>query len=121
MFAVIGALSMYLLRDLIIRTLFTADFYPMRELFAWQLMGDVIKIGSWVLAYIMIGRAMVRVFVITEITFSLSFFLISWWLVDVFGLKGVAMSYAVNYSLYWVTMACLAKIEIESMRTKACT
>lgn len=118
---VIGALSIYLLRDFIIRTLFTADFYPMRELFAWQLMGDVIKIGSWVLAYIMIGRAMVRVFVITEITFSLSFFLISWWLVDVFGLKGVAMSYAVNYSLYWVAMACLAKIEIERMRTNACT
>jgi PST family polysaccharide transporter len=118
---VIGALTIYLLRDFIIRILFTEDFQPMRELFAWQLTGDVIKIGSWVLAYIMIGRGMVRVFVITEISFSLSFFLLSWWLVDLFGLSGVAMAYAINYSLYWVTMAYLVKLEIGKMGNHART
>jgi PST family polysaccharide transporter len=112
---VIGALTIYLLRDFIIRIMFTEDFYPMRELFAWQLMGDVMKIGSWVLAYIMIGRAMVRVFVITEIIFSISFVLLSWWLVDLFGLSGVAMSYTVNYSLYWIAMAYLVKMEMRKM------
>ncbi|GAA4012819.1 O-antigen translocase [Actimicrobium antarcticum] len=112
---VVGALSIYLLRDFIIQILFTQDFQPMRELFAWQLTGDVIKIGSWVLAYIMIGRAMVRVFVITEILFSLSFFLFSWWLVDLFGLRGVAMSYALNYSLYWIVMAYFVKFEMKKM------
>jgi PST family polysaccharide transporter len=116
---VIGALTIYLLRDFIIRILFTEDFQPMRELFAWQLTGDVIKIGSWVLAYIMIGRAMVRVFVITEIAFSLSFFLLSWWLVDLFGLSGVAMSYAVNYSFYWMAMAYLVKVEMRKMEYHA--
>jgi PST family polysaccharide transporter len=116
---VIGALTIYLLRDFIIRILFTEDFQPMRELFAWQLTGDVIKIGSWVLAYIMIGRAMVRVFVITEIAFSLSFFLLSWWLVDLFGLSGVAMSYAVNYSFYWMAMAYLVKVEMRKMENHA--
>jgi PST family polysaccharide transporter len=112
---VIGALTIYLLRDFIIRILFTEDFQPMRELFAWQLTGDVIKIGSWVLAYIMIGRAMVRIFVITEITFSLSFVLLSWWLVDLLGLSGMAMAYAINYSIYWVAMAYLTKCEINKM------
>jgi PST family polysaccharide transporter len=114
-----GALTIYLLRDFIIRILFTEDFQPMRELFAWQLTGDVIKIGSWVLAYIMIGRAMVRVFVITEIAFSLSFVLLSWWLVDLFGLSGVAMAYAINYSIYWAAMAYLTKSEINKMQYHA--
>lgn len=116
---IIGALTIYLFRDYIIRILFTEDFFPMRELFAWQLTGDVIKIGSWVLAYIMIGRALVRVFVITEIAFSLSFFLLSWWLVDLFGLSGVAMAYAVNYCLYWMAMTYLAKMEIKKMENRA--
>lgn len=116
---IVAALVIYLLRDFIIRILFTADFAPMRELFAWQLAGDVIKIGSWIPAYIMIGRAMVKVFVITEIAFSLSFVLCSWWLVERFGLVGVPIAYAVNYCLYWVAMAYLAMCEMRKMENHA--
>ena len=113
---IVAALIIYLLRDFIVRILFTADFAPMRELFAWQLLGDVIKIGSWILGYILVGRAMVKFFVITEIAFSLSFFLFSWWLVEVFGLVGVSMAYALNYGLHWVAMAYLAMREIRKMK-----
>lgn len=112
---VAGALTIFVLRDFIIHTLFTSDFAPMRELFPWQLAGDVIKIGSWILAYIMLGRAMVKVFIITEIAFSISFVLLSWLLVSVFGLIGVSMAYAINYSLYWVGMWYLVKHEMRRM------
>ena len=112
---IVGALTIYLLRDFIIRTLFTEDFYPMRELFPWQLAGDVIKIGSWILGYILIGRAMVKFFVITELVFSITFFLISWWLVESFGLVGVSMAYAINYSLHWLCMAYLGLREMQAM------
>lgn len=111
-----GAVTIYLLRDFIIHTLFTPDFLPMRELFAWQLAGDVIKIGSWVLAYIMLGRAMVRVFIMTEIVFSISFVLLSWLLVAKFNLIGVSMAYAINYCCYWVGMAYLVKNEMRRMK-----
>lgn len=110
-----GALTIFVLRDFIIHTLFTPDFLPMRELFPWQLAGDVIKIGSWILAYIMLGRAMVGFFVITEIVFSISFVLLSWLLVGVFGLVGVSMAYVLNYTLYWVGMGYLVKHEMRRM------
>jgi len=111
----VGAVTIFLLRDFIIGTLFTPDFLPMRELFSWQLAGDLIKIGSWILAYIMLGRSMVKVFVITEIAFSISFVLLSWLLVGVFGLVGVSMAYAINYSLYWAGMWFLVKHEMRQM------
>lgn len=110
-----GAVTIYLLRDFIIEILFTPDFFPMRELFSWQLVGDVIKIGSWILAYIMLGRAMVKIFVITEIIFSILFVLLSYILVGIFGLIGVSMAYAINYFLYWVGMGFLVKIEMRKM------
>ncbi len=116
---VIGALVIYLLRDSIVIILFTKDFYPMRELFAWQLTGDVIKIGSWVLGYILIGRAMVKFFVVTEIFFSLLFLLLSWLFIEFYGLGGVAVAYAVNYLLHWVAMAYLALREIRKMNNHA--
>ena len=110
-----GAATIYLLRDFIIHTLFTPDFLPMRELFPWQLAGDVIKIGSWILAYIMLGRAMVKSFVMTEIFFSISFFLLSWLFVSIFGLVGVPTAYATNYSVYWALMAILVGKEMRRM------
>jgi len=110
-----GAATIFILRDFIIRTLFTPDFLPMRELFLWQLAGDVIKIGSWILAYIMLGRAMIKLFILTEISFSILFVLLSWLLVGRFGLIGISMAYAINYSLYWVSMGFLAKKEMRQM------
>jgi len=112
---VLGATVIYLLRDFIIETLFTAAFLPMRELFGWQMIGDVIKIGAWILGFVMLGRAMVRVFIFTEIAFSISFVAFSWLLVDAYGLRGVAMAYALNYTLYWIAMALLIRREIRGM------
>lgn len=111
----IGALSIYLLRDFIIRTLFTEDFAPMRELFAWQLIGDVIKIGSFVLAYIMLGRAMVRVYVISEIIFSALFFAFVVVFVKIWGLQGAAIAYSFNYLLYWIFAVAMVRREIKVM------
>lgn len=113
---VTGSVTIYLLRDFIIQTLFTSEFLPMRELFAWQLLGDVIKISSWILGYVMLGRAMVKTYITTEIIFSLSFVLLSWILVGRFGVVGVSMAYAINYSIYWVTMAYVSAIEMQKMK-----
>ena len=112
---VIAALAMYVLRDFITERLFSRDFYPMRDLFFWQLIGDVLKIGSWILSYVLLGRAMVRTFIITEITFSVSFYLFTVALTSTYGLQGVAMAYAFNYLIYWVVMAILVKKELKRM------
>ena len=113
---IIGAIAIYVLRNFIINTLFTQDFLPMREIFSWQLAGDVLKIGSWVLAYVMLGRSMVKIYVMSEIIFSSSFVLLSWVLVDYFGLVGVSMAYAINYLLYWGGMAYLIRNEMRQMK-----
>lgn len=111
-----GAIVMYLLRDFITEYLFSRDFAPMRDLFPWQLTGDVLKIGSWILSYIMLGRAMVRTFVMTEVIFSLSFYGLTVVFSAEFGLQGVAMAYACNYLVYWIVMALLVKNEMKKMK-----
>ncbi|MCX2898892.1 O-antigen translocase [Pseudomonas mandelii] len=98
-------LIIYLLRDLIITLLFTQDFAPMRELFAWQMLGDTLKIGSWILAYLMLGKAMYKLFIVTEITFAGGFVALTWIFTEVMGLEGVAVAHAVNYAAYWLVMA----------------
>ncbi|WOE41344.1 O-antigen translocase [Acinetobacter chinensis] len=97
-------LVLYLLRDFIIGILFTPDFIPMRELFAWQMFGDTLKIGSWILAYLMLGKAMMKLFIISEIIFAAGFYGWTYLLIGIYGLEGVAIAHAVNYAVYWMIM-----------------
>lgn len=97
----------YLLRDFIIGVLFTQEFAPMRELFAWQMLGDTLKIGSWLLAYLMLGRALVKIFIVTEVLFGFGFYAWTWIFMDDFGLQAATVAHAVNYMFYWVVMAVL--------------
>jgi len=113
--ALLCACTIYALRDFIILTLFTRDFSPMRDLFFWQLLGDAIKIGSWIPAYIMLGRGMAKVFVISEVSFALTQVLFTSVLVRIFGLVGAPMAYAANYVLYWIFAALLLRWESRKM------
>lgn len=112
---VTGAGVIFILRDFIINLLFTTDFLPMRDLFGWQLTGDVMKIGSFVLAYIMIGRAMVKYYIFTEILFSLLFLFLNFIFVDKYGLQGVAIAYTTTYIFYWIFMVFIIRAEISNL------
>lgn len=103
----IGALSIYLLRDLLIKLLFTAEFAPMRDLFVWQMLGDTVKIASWLLGYIMIGRAMTKAYIITEIVFSGLWVGLVWLMSNILGPEGAQLGYFLNYLAYWLTTAIL--------------
>jgi len=100
--AALSGLIIYLLRDFIIGILFTEDFAPMEVLFSWQMLGDILKIGSWILAYLMLSKAMVKVYIISEISFSILFYFLTVYLTNSLGFEGVSIAYALNYCIYWL-------------------
>lgn len=102
--ALVGAMLVYLLRDWIIGLLFTDKFLPMRDLFLWQMIGDSLKIGSWILAYLMLSKAMTKLFIVTEIIFSFLLVILTYLLTKIFGFEGVSIAYLVNYAIYWIIM-----------------
>ena len=114
--AVIGGLSVYLLRDWIIALLFSQAFMPMRDLFLWQMIGDSFKIGSWILAYLMLGKAMTKLFVTTEILFALSSVGLTYVFSKLFGFEGVSIAHLVNYALYWLVMSYFIFRTLDSQR-----
>ncbi|EJG1064232.1 O-antigen translocase [Vibrio parahaemolyticus] len=96
--------SIYLLKDFIVWLLFSEDFYPMLSLFKWQLVGDFLKISSWLLAYLMLAKAMTKVYVLTEIFFAITFVLFSIYFVSHHGLIGMSYAFATNYFCYLIAM-----------------
>lgn len=105
----LGCLLIYLLRLFIIETLYTPDFIVMEDLFLWQLVGDFFKIASWILAYLMLAKAMVKKYIITEIVSVIGYIILSYLFLSEFGLKGVTISFALNYILYFALMVYIFK------------
>lgn len=97
----------YLLRYFIIWLLFTPDFYPMENLFIWQLLGDFFKIASWLLSFLMLAKAKTKAFIITEILFGLNGLCIKFALVNMLGTVGLNIGYMLNYILYLICMIWL--------------
>lgn len=84
---------------MVINVLFTKDFYPMKDLFFWQLIGDFFKIMSWILAFLMIAKSMSMVYITAEVVFAILLVLISYYSININGIMGTRRTYCINYIL----------------------
>jgi PST family polysaccharide transporter len=116
--AAVCALLVYVLRHLIIETLFSAAFLPMESLFFWQLVGDVLKIASWLFAYVMLSKAMTLAYVITEISSTLIFIILTILFVKHFGLMGASVAHVVNYLSYLGLIIAVVTYKLHKEKSK---
>lgn len=100
----VGFFLVYVLRFFIVRVLYTPEFMPMTRLFIWQMAGDFFKICSWLLAYLMVAKAMSKLFISTEIIFSIIYLVLGLVFVKINGIIGLTQGYLVNYILYTLAM-----------------
>lgn len=96
--------SIYILKDFIILVLFTKDFLPAKELFLYQLMGDIFKIFSFLIGYLLIAKALTTKYILIQIIFMISFIFLSILCINYIGLIGVTISYFINYVLLSIVM-----------------
>lgn len=99
---VLLAAGVYVCRDWVTALLFSADFASANRLYAPQLLGDVVKIASFVLSYVMLAKAMTRLFVASELAFAISYVLLVYLFTARFGLVGAMYAFVVNYVLYLI-------------------
>ncbi|MBZ0106136.1 MAG: O-antigen translocase, partial [Sulfuricella denitrificans] len=102
--AALSAACIYLLREPLTRFLFSDAFLPMTELFAFQLAGDVLKVGSWMIAHLMLAKAMTVSFIASEVLFAACFVILSLLLTARFGTVGASYAFALSYLFYWAGM-----------------
>lgn len=98
----LSALAIYALRGWVTWLLFSTDFAPANDLYAPQLAGDVVKIAAFILSYLMLAKAMTRLFIISECVFAASYLGLVYLCTARFGLPGAMVAFAVNYLAYLV-------------------
>jgi len=90
----------FVMRDFIVSVLFTNKFELASQLIPMQLIGDSIKIIGWVCAFPMLSLGKMKWYVACEVLASISFTLLSYYLISVNGINGVVQAYIGTYFIY---------------------
>ncbi|MGK9174466.1 lipid III flippase WzxE [Yokenella regensburgei] len=96
-----ASFGVWLLRDFAIWLLFSDKFIAMRDLFAWQLVGDVLKVGAYVFGYLVIAKASLRFYVLAELCQFALLTAFSRMLIPSHGAVGAAQAYMATYIIYF--------------------
>lgn len=98
------------LRGKLVPLLFTSEFGPIRDLLAYQLVGDFLKISSWIIAYLMLAKARVWLYIGSELFFSSLYVGLALLLVGSDGsggTRGALFAWIAVYAVYWVFLLVL--------------
>ena len=96
-----ASFTVWLLRDFAIWLLLSNKFTAMRDLFAWQLVGDVLKVGAYVFGYLVIAKASLRFYILAEISQFTLLMVFAHWLIPAHGALGAAQAYMATYIVYF--------------------
>lgn len=97
-------LVIYVLRNVIIKILFSQEFEVMEPLFLWQLLGDIFKIASLVIAYQFLAKRMFWYYIITEIISLTFLYIISMLFINKYGFVGASIAHCCNYIFYFLLL-----------------
>jgi PST family polysaccharide transporter len=97
--AILGVI--YLSRSILVNLLFTEEFRPVEDLMGYQILGDLIRVMSMVIAYKFLAKNMFAHFIIIEAFLFVIMYFSSIYLIDAFGLKGAVMGYCLSYFMHF--------------------
>jgi PST family polysaccharide transporter len=100
-------LLIYVARVPLIQILLTDEFEPAKELFAWQLLGDFLKVMAMVVALQFLAKRMFVHFIILQVFLFLVLYISSLYFIDTFGLQGAVMAHCLSYGLYFAIILLL--------------
>ena len=97
------AIVIYLARSIIVPLLFADAFRPMETIVGWQLLGDFFRVCSYVVGFLVVARAALKIHVMAELTQCVLYFTFTVIALNMnHGLQGVAQAYAATYAIYFV-------------------
>jgi O-antigen/teichoic acid export membrane protein len=100
----LALIAIYFCKDYIIKLLLTPNFSQVRNLFFWQLLGDLFKALSLILGIRFYVLKDVKGYLITESISFIVFFITAFFFIPLFGATGAVLSYAVTYFIYLLVL-----------------
>jgi len=91
-------ITMLALAPWVIRLLYAGTFAPAAAILRWQVMGDVLKVASWPLGFILLAAGDGRNYLLAETSASAVFVLVSWVGLPLLGVRATGIAFLAMYS-----------------------
>lgn len=92
-------LAMLTPAPLVIELLYVESFAPVTDVLRWQVMGDIVKVMSWPMGFIVLAHGRGGVFLGTQLVWNSVYLLCIWIGLESMGLLAVGVAFFVAYGV----------------------
>lgn len=90
------------LMPVVIKILYSATFMDSVLYVNWAMLGNVFKIGSWTMGYVLIAKGKSKIFTCTAVIFNSIFLLLNAVGYNYWGIEGVGIAFFVYYIIHFI-------------------
>lgn len=99
--------------DLVISLLYTKDFAPAAEILAFQLVGDVLKLASWPLGFVLLASGMSKFYMYKGFVIVTVFVVSVYFLIPDTGFISVGLAYTAMYALNFIILIVVLALKFQ--------
>jgi PST family polysaccharide transporter len=93
-------IGMLAFATLVINLLYSSDFHESIEILRWQVFGDILKVISWPLGFILLASGRSKLFFAGELLWNVSYVSLVYLGIDSVGLEITGYAFAASYIVY---------------------
>lgn len=94
----------------VIELLYSPEFAPAATLLQWQIVGNVFKIPSWALSFLIVAASQAKTYIITQLAFNVLFLALIWLLMPLVGLVISGVAFMLAYVGYFFIVNYVAHV-----------
>ena len=94
-------LGMLALAPLAIRILYSGAFLPGTNVLEWQLVGDLLKLPAWTMAFVILARGSSGRYFLVELVGGVTLVAVTWVATSWWGVAGAGIAYLASYAVYY--------------------
>ena len=84
----------------LIEFLYSSEFRPAADILRWQLLGDILKVISWPLSFVILARGDGKTFIFTEALAFTAFVIVTYIWMPSFGVTATGIAFLALYAVY---------------------
>lgn len=98
----------------IIELLYSKEFAEAANILQWQIIGDILKVASWPIAFVLLAKGKGFVYLVTQVAWNVTFLVIVFLIIDNGEVAVIGIAYGISYCIYLVVMVALGWFFIEN-------
>lgn len=93
----------------VLQLLYSDQFLSANEYISWACVGMMLRMGSWIIAYLFIAKAESKLYIINELSINILNLIISLTGYRYWGLTGLGVAFALEYFVYFIQVYLIAR------------